>query len=161
MQAHGVARPAAQAERQIGAGRRRSPCRRRRRWRADLVGLVGDQHGDQALGKVGQVRPVEIALGLAGAPLAQRQQAAEPGVGWPVGRVDQHAGAIHQVQPTADDQPDAGDLGGLVGAHDAGDRVAIDDGQGLDPAEGRLVNSSSQELAPRRNEKCEVACSST
>ena len=138
VQAHGVARPAAQAERQIGAGRE-GRLEAPQALGADLVGLVGDQHRDQALGEVGQVRPVEIALGLAGAPLAQRQQAAEPGVGWPIGRVDQHAGAIHQVQPAANDQPDAGDLGGLVGAHDAGDRVAIDDGQGLDPAAGRLV----------------------
>jgi hypothetical protein len=79
---------------------------------ADLVGLVGDEDGDQTLGEVRQVRPVEITLSLAGAPFAERQQPTKAGV----------SGSISQT--------------------------------------AAWLNSSSQEEAPRRKEKCEVACSS-
>ncbi len=138
VQTHGVARSPAQAKRQIhptGEGRLQAP----QPLGTDFVGLIGDQDRDKTLGEVGQVLPIEIALGLACPPLAQRQQAAEPRIGQSVGRIDQHAGSIHKVEPAADDQAYPGDLGRLVGADDAGDRVAIDDGHGLDPTQGGLV----------------------
>ena len=48
-----------------------------------------------------------------------------------------------------------------MGANDAGDRVAVDDSESLDPATAAWLNRSSQEEAPRRKEKWEVACNST
>jgi hypothetical protein len=60
VQAHGVTRSPAQIERQIGAGwegRLQAP----QPLGAFLVGLIRDQNRDQALGKVGQVLPIEIA----------------------------------------------------------------------------------------------------
>jgi hypothetical protein len=37
-----------------------------------------------------------------------------------------------QIEPTTDDQPNAGRLGGFMGAHHSGKRVAIDDAERLD-----------------------------
>ena len=86
----------------------------------------------------GDVLPAEQALRLAAAPLAERQQAAEPAIGGPVGRVDQERGAVGQVEPAADDQPHARRLRRLVRADDAGEAVAVGDRQGLDAEHGRL-----------------------
>ena len=94
---------------------------------------------------------------LAAAPLAERQQPAEPRIGRPVGRIDQDRHAVGEIEPAADDQPDAGRLGRLMGADDAGEAVAVDDGQRLDAEDGGLREQFLAGTArPRRKEKCEV-----
>ncbi len=125
----------------VSARYARSPkisARRRSCGGAGRIRHVRDQHADQALGVEGDVLPAEDAFGLAAAPLAERQQPAQPGVGRPVGRIDQDRRAVGQIEAAADDQPDAGRLGGLVGADDAGEAVAIGDRQRLDAACGGL-----------------------
>ncbi len=103
-----------------------------------VIGSVRDKNGDQALGIVGQVAPLEMALRLSAAFLAQGQQTAQPGIGGAVGRIDQNRHAVDQIQTAADDEPDAGILGGLMGPHDAGQRIAVDYGQGLNAERRRL-----------------------
>ena len=82
--------------------------------------------------------PLEVAFRLAAALLSHGQQPAEPGIGGTVGRIDQHGYAIDQIEAAADDEPNAGILGGLMGADDAGQRIAVDHRQGLDAECGRL-----------------------
>ena len=72
---------------------------------------------------------MQLALRLAGATLAEAEQAAKPGIGGAIGRVDEQVAAIGEDQPAADDQPDAGDLGGLMRPDDARQRVAVGDRQ--------------------------------
>ena len=48
--------------------------------------------------------PGELAAALAGAALAEGQQAAEAAIGGAVGRIDQQRGAVGQVEPAADDR---------------------------------------------------------
>ena len=90
---------------------------------------------------------MQNALRLAAALLADRQQPAEPRIRRPVGRIDQHRHAVGEIQAAADDQADAGDLGGFMGAHDAGETVAVDDGERFDPEQRGL---REQFLAGRR-----------
>lgn len=73
---------------------------------------------------------------LAAALLAERQQTAEPRIGWSVGRIDQHRHAVGEVETAADDEAYARRLCRLMGADDAGQRVAVDDGQRLDAEQG-------------------------
>src|SRR5208283_100652 len=82
-----------------------------------------------SVGMGGEVRPGERAGALAGAALADGEQAAEPRVGRAVGGVDQDGGGVGQVEPAADDEADASVGGALVGADDAGQRVAVGDAE--------------------------------
>ena len=154
-----VVRPPPQRERQVGAVAE-GLAQAAQAQAAVRVGEVRHQHRDQALAIGDEVAPVEMALALAGAPLAERQQPAEPRVGRAVGGIGEHRGAVGEVEPAADDEPDAGGLGRLVRAHDPGQRVAVDDGERLDAERGGRSKSSSAEDAPRRKEKCDVTCSS-
>ena len=74
-----------------------------------------------------QVGPVEMAFTLAGAPLADAEQAAQPRIGGAVGRVDQQRRAAGEVEPAADDDRKVDLASALVGAGDAGERVAVGD----------------------------------
>jgi hypothetical protein len=80
---------------------------------------------------------VEVAAALAGATLAEREQAAEPAVGGAVHGVDQHRRAlarpVPQHQLATHNQAHASLLRRLVRSHDPGQAVAIGDGQRLDP----------------------------
>ena len=153
VQAKLVARPAAERQRHmrpVAEDRRHAPELRGAR----RVRQVRDEHADQAFRVKGDVLPAEDAVGLAAAPLAERQQPAQPGIGRPVGRIDQERGAIGQIEPAADDQPDAGRLGRLMGADDAGEAVAVGDRQRLDAAErrpGRTAPRRSWRRAGRRS----------
>ncbi len=106
VQAQRIAGAAPQRQGQIGAGRK-GRVELTQPGGAGVVGLVGDEDGDQVLRPVLQVGPVEMASGLAGAALAQGQQAGEAGIGGAVGRIDQQAGPINQVEAAADDQAHA------------------------------------------------------
>ena len=101
---------------------------------------------------------VEDALRLAAAPLAERQQPAEPRIGRPVGRIDQDGHAVGQIEPAADDQADAGHLGGLMGADDAGEAVAVDDGQRLDAEDGGVREQflAGRCAAQEREMRCDL-----
>ena len=79
--------------------------------------------------------------------LADRKQSAKSRVGGPVGRVDQDGHAVGEIEAAADDQADAGNLRGLMGADDTGEAVAVDDGQRLDAEQGGM---REQFLAGRR-----------
>ena len=143
-----VVRPAAQGQRQIAAIAEglAQPAQLER---AGVVGDVGDQHRDQALAIGDEIGPVEPALRLAAALLAEAEQPAEPGIGRAVGRVDQHRDAVHEVEAAADDQPDAGVLRRLMRPHDAGEAVAVDDGQRLDPEGRGFVRTAPRRSWPR------------
>src|SRR5579875_1889391 len=82
--------------------------------------------------------------------LAFLPQFVRPGhgaIGRAIGRIDEHRHAVSKIEATADHQAHACGLGRLVGAHDAGQRVAIDDGERLD-AHDR--SGGEQLLAGRR-----------
>ncbi len=59
----------------------------------------------------------ERALPFLGAALTERQKPAEPAVSRPIGRIGEQAWRILQIEPGADDEFDAGFLGGDMGAH--------------------------------------------
>ncbi len=79
----------------------------------------------------GDVIEKKRALTLLGAALAERQQPAEPAVGGAVRRIGEQARSILEIEANADDELDANLFGGEMGAHDAGKRVPIGDGDGL------------------------------
>ena len=93
VQAHGIAGPAAERQRQVGAARRTSARSRASCAASALVRLVRQQDREQALAVGGQIVPVEVAAALAGPPLAERQQPAQPRPGRAVGR-DRRAAAV-------------------------------------------------------------------
>ncbi len=83
-----IVRPPAQRQGQMGAvaeglGQAAQICG------ASFVGFVRHQYGKQALAIGGEVGPVEPALRLARAPLAEGEETAEAAIGWPVRRIDQ------------------------------------------------------------------------
>ena len=146
VQSHLIAGTTAQGQRAIGiraedAGKGYEPSAAR------AVGLIRHERGDQALGVIGHIGPVEMTGALAGPTLAEREKPTEPAVGRPVGWIDEEVGAVGQLKPTPDDQPDAGRLGGLVGPHDAGDAVDVRDRQRLESASCGL---GEQLVAPAR-----------
>lgn len=110
------------------------------------IGEVRHEDGDQALAVGDEVLPVEVARALAGALLAERQQPAEAGIRRSVGRIDEDRGTVREVEPASDDEADTGGPGGFVGAHDARQRVAVDDGKRLDAERG----GAREELLRRR-----------
>ena len=92
-----------------------------------VIGAIGDEDGDQPRGMGGEIVPGEMASPLAAAALAQGEQAAEPGIGGPVGRIDEHRGAIAKIEPAADDQANTTRFRCFMGAHDPSERVVIGD----------------------------------
>lgn len=105
---------------------------------AECVGVVRKKDADQAFAISDDIAPFEVALRLAGAALAFRQQTAEARVGGAVGRIDQHRHAVGEVEAAADDETHARRPGGLMGPDDAGQRIAVDDAERLDAEHRRL-----------------------
>ena len=132
-----IVRAAAKCQRQIGAVPKslgepaQAQC-------ANIVRLIGHEDRDQPLAISDDIGPIETALRLAAAFLAKRKQPAEACIGRPVGRIDEDGHAAGEVEAAADNQAHAGCLGGLMGADDAGEAVAIDDGERLDAEDGGL-----------------------
>ena len=145
MEPQRVVRAAAKCQRQIGAVPKSlgEPAQAQR---ANIVRLIGHEDRDQPLAISDDIGPIETALRLATALFAKRKQPAEPCIGRPVGRIDEDGHAIGKIEAAADNQAHAGCLGGLMGADDAGEAVAIDDGERLDAEDGGL-----REQAPRRS----------
>jgi hypothetical protein len=155
-----VVGPAPQRERQIGPVPERV-AQAAQPEPALVIGEVRHEDGDQSFAIGDEIRPFEMTLGLAAALLAERQQPAQPRIGRTVGRVDQHRHAVCEIKPTADDQAYAGRLGRLMGANDAGERIAVDDGERLDAEQAPLRRTALRRTTrPRRKLKCEVTCSS-
>ena len=105
---------------------------------AMFVRCVRQKYHQQTFAICHHIGPAEMALRLAAALFAQREQPAEPRIGRPIGGIDQQRHALRQIQPAADDQAEASGFGGLIGADDAGERIAIDDGQRFDAEMRRL-----------------------
>ncbi len=146
MEAQRIVRPPAQGQRHIGAVAESlgEPAQVQR---AGLIGLIGHEHRDQPLAIGDEVGPIETALRLAAALLAKRKQPAEARIGGPVGRIDEDGHAVGEIEAAADDQAHARCLGGFMGADDAGEAVAIDDGERLD---AELCGLGEQFLAGTR-----------
>jgi hypothetical protein len=79
-----------------------------------------------------------MALALARACLADRQQPAEAAIGRAVGWIDQQRRSTLQIEAAADDEANARRLRGFIGAHDAGQRIPVDDAEGLDAKQGSV-----------------------
>ena len=131
-----VVRPAAERQGKVATARKRFREAAQVKGR-DVVRLVGDQHGEQTFAPFDDILPVEMAFSLAGPRLADRQQAAEAGIGFAISRIDDERHAIHEIEAAADDEAHLGSIlrklfRGLEGLHDAGQAVAVDHGHGLD-----------------------------
>ena len=158
-QPHRIVRAAVQGQRQVGAVGEigAQAVQVLRRWARCTARRAGPRR------MRGQIVPVQRAGALAGAALAQRQQAGQAGPGGPVGGIDQHRGAVGQVQPAARHQADAGLLRALVGAHHAGDRVAVGDAHRRQPVQRGLrhqfldMRGAAQERVVRGDLKFGVA----
>jgi len=99
--------------------------------RAGLIGLVGNKDRDRAFAIGDEVGPVEPALRLPAAPLAERQQPAKPCIGGPIGWIDEDGHAVREIEAAAHDQAASGRLRRLMGANDAGQAVAVNDRERL------------------------------
>ncbi len=73
---------------------------------------------------------IELALALPGAPLADGEETREATIGGAIGGKTKQAGAVAEIEAAGGDEADADHLGRLVGAHDAGKRIAVGDGEG-------------------------------
>ena len=77
----------------------------------------------------GDIVEMERAFPLLGAALAEREQAAEPAVSGAVRRVGEQTRRIVEIEARTDDALDAADFArGEMGAHHAGKRIAVGDG---------------------------------
>ena len=114
---------------ETGAGHGRAETREGR-----LKGLVErlGRQDDEALplGMGQEVLEGEAARALLGAPLAEREQAREAAIGGPVAQVAQDLGPVLRRQAGADEQPQPRLLGRDMGAHHAGQGVAVGDAHG-------------------------------
>ena len=132
-----VVRAPAQGERQIGAIAE-SLAQPPQPNGAKVIGFVRHHDRDQSFAIGDDIIPFEMAFGFAGAALAERQQAAKPRIGRPIGWIGQDRHAVGKIETAANDQPDASRLRRFVGAHDAGKGIAVDDGERLDAEQCRL-----------------------
>jgi hypothetical protein len=89
----------------------------------------GNKYRNQAIPVGDDIGPMQYAFSLAATLLAERQQAAKPGVGRAICRVDQNGNLFGQIEPAADDQSDAGRLRRCMGSDNSGQAVAIADGK--------------------------------
>ncbi len=69
---------------------------------------------------------------LAAAFLAERKQPAEARIGRAVGWIDEDGHTVGEIEAAAHNQAHAGLFGGLMGADDAGEAVAVGDRQRRD-----------------------------
>ena len=89
---------------------------------------------DEAFGVGGDVVEMERAFPLLGAALAEREQPAEPAVSGAVRRVGEEARRILQIETRPDHEFDAADFTRReMGAHHAGERVVVGDGDCREP----------------------------
>ncbi len=89
------------------------------------VRQVRHQDGDQTLGMVHNISPVEQAAAFAAACLAEREQAGQARPGGPVGRIEQQGAAVGEIYARARYHPDLGRLLRLPSAHYARHAAAV------------------------------------
>jgi hypothetical protein len=77
------------------------------------------------------VLQIKLAVPLAGAPLAQGQEPAEPRIGGPVPGIAEHLRPVPGHQPGTHGKAEPCRLGRHMHAHDPGQRVALGDTDGL------------------------------
>ncbi len=120
----------------------RDPLRARAvRGKADPVARVGwqqDDHEPRAMGD--DVRVIEVAFALWGTTLAEGQQRCQPAIGGAVLGKREEAHAVAQIEPHADDQANTGLFRRLVRTDDAGDAVAVGDGDRRETERGGLFD---------------------
>ena len=93
------------------------------------IRFVGEQNRDHAVGPRRQVMPVQLALALSAASLAQCQQAREPRPRRSVSRIEDQPAPAGEIDPCAGKRAYTGDLLRFPGAHDTGDGAQIADTQ--------------------------------
>ena len=97
-----------------------------------------DQKLPPGMGK--QVLPMQHAFAFARAPLAESEQPAEASISGPVAGIAEQRGAVREIEPRAGQQADAGPLRRHMGAHRAGERVAVGDANGRKPEPGGFLD---------------------
>ena len=90
-----------------------------------------------AVGVGEQILAADPALAFGCPALAQRQQLRQASVGGAVGGKAQHAETVLEVEPAADHEPYPGMARHEMGAHDAGQAVAVGDRDGAVAEPGR------------------------
>jgi hypothetical protein len=90
----------------------------------------GEGDEDHPFGMGGDIIEMKLAFAFLGAALAQGQQAAQPAIGRAVAGISEQARRVLEIEADADDQLDAGLLGGEMSTDRAGERVPIGDGDG-------------------------------
>ena len=101
-----------------------------------LVGFTGQEDRDEALGRGRDIGPVEPAIALAAAPLAQGEQPGQPRPGRAVRRIEEDRATVAKVDARPRDQPDAGCFLSRQTAHHAGDAAPVA------KPEGRMAEGS-------------------
>ncbi len=98
---------------------------------AERDGWDGDEEVAVGVGGRGDIVPGEHAFALGRAPASRGDEAGEGAVAVPGGGEAEEAGAVGEIEARAGDEVQAGAPGGLVRAHDPGQRVAVGQGQRL------------------------------
>lgn len=98
----------------------------------DIVCEVGHEDADHPFGIGDDVIPVQDAFVLAATRFAERDQPGEPRIGGPVDRIDEDGHAVGEIEAATDDQPQSCATRRFERADDAGQRISIDDADGID-----------------------------
>ena len=93
----------------------------------EVCGRQRNQH--LPFGGFDQVGEIEMAFTFRRAPASERDQLDQTPIGGAISRITEGAGHGAKIQSRADDKADAGLLGGVMGAHDAGEAVAVGNGE--------------------------------
>ena len=81
---------------------------------------------------LGDIGPGEVTFAFRRAAAAEGEQARQPAVSGAVAGQAKRAGAIFEIKPGADQQANVGLLGCRMGAHHAGQGIAVAHRQSLD-----------------------------
>src|SRR3546814_6066382 len=87
--------------------------------------LVGQEEREQIVRERLDIRPPDHALALPSPRLSLAEEAAKTGITGAVHRIDEQRLAFGEIEAAADDQPNPGELGRFMGAHDAGERISV------------------------------------
>ncbi len=127
-----VARPTAQGQRDIAPVAEGALHPAQLGFQA-LVRVIRQEDQQEPVAGGCQVGPRDVAATLACAALSQGQQAAEATVTGTIKRVGQDGQAIAKIQPAAHHETNTQLCRPRVSAGDAGERVVVGDGEGVEP----------------------------
>ena len=105
---------------------------------AQMLRRQRDQKLPPGMGE--QVLPMQHAFALACAPLAEGEQPAETSPGGAVAGIAEQRGAVREVEPRPGQQADSGPFRRHMGAHRAGEGVAVGDADGREAEAGSLLH---------------------